>query len=955
VSIADTPPPVAQPAVSHAARVSSGVPGMSERELREIDTITLGPAHAAEHAEMRAAWRAQRKEGGQAADDPQVRARLVAAAAAEAAADDPAEVGRWDFSATVTFPIIAIHAVMLPTGKVMEFSFPKDPYVNSAQAWLWDPATGALTRRDPPLYRDPIDGQMKPANIWCSGHTFTADGELVVFGGNLDFPTADKDYKGLNKVYTFNPWTETWREQPDMRHGRWYPTGIRTADGRIPILSGWDETGTDAFNTDIELFTPPSTIGGLGTTTLIGNTGGTGEPPTGEYYPHMFQMPSGHVLVEGPNTENTWSFDSIGTDSFTWSDYPDLTRRRVWGTAVPLPGGTNGSPKIMALGGTDWSDNPAGPSTEVFDESNSAAGWQSAPPLVIGRAHANTVLLPDGSMVEVGGGIGNVATAPSPHHAANPEQRHIELWNPQTGQWRLGPEQAEYRAYHSTALLLPDARVLSAGDDFNGGIEDDTGELYEPPYLFRGPRPTIVSAPAAVNLGADFGVTTPDTNIKRAALVAPGAATHAVDMNQRFVPLKVSQRDGCVDLTAPPNANVAPPGYYMLFLLNDQGVPSVAKFVKVVNGGASPGTCDAPPPPPDTEPPSVTLTDPTSGTSVSTTVDLSATASDSMGVAGVRFEVDGSPIGGEDTSSPYKVSWDTTTVSNGTHAITAVARDAAGHAATSTPVTVTVANTGPPDTTAPSVSLTSPAAGATVSGSIAVTAGATDDVGVEEVQFKLDGQNLGPADTSAPYSVSWSSTGVENGSHTLTAVARDAASNAGTSAAVGVNVQNAAPPTDDPSTEPPPGTSQSPSSPSATPPSATPPSVDPAPTITRLKLSPATFRTRSKVSLRLSEAARVTLSFERKLKSGRYAGLRTGIAFQGKTGSNAAWLSRRLSRRATLSPGRYRLTAVAKDGGGKRSAPVRAGFRLLTAPKPHRRVAAAMGGVRLRAQNLMHW
>src|SRR6185437_4273852 len=130
-------------------------------------------------------------------------------------------------------------------------------------------------------------------------------------------------------------------------------------------------------------------------------------------------------------------------------------------------------------------------STEVFDENNASAGWQAAPPLVIGRAHANTVLLPDGSMVEVGGGIGNVATAPSPHHAANPEQRHIELWNPQTGEWRLGPEQAEYRAYHSTAMLLPDARVLSAGDDFNGGIEDDTGELYEPSYLFRGPRPTI--------------------------------------------------------------------------------------------------------------------------------------------------------------------------------------------------------------------------------------------------------------------------------------------------------------------------------------------------------------------------------------------------------------------------------------------------------------------------------
>jgi hypothetical protein len=273
---------------------------------------------------------------------------------------------------------------------------------------------------------------------------------------------------------------------------------------------------------------------------------------------------------------------------------------------------------------------------------------------------------------------------------------------------------------------------------------------------------------------------------------------------------------------------------------------------------------------------------------------------------------------------------------------------------------VTVANTGPPDTTAPSVSLTSPAAGSTVSGATTVTADATDEVGVEEVQFKLDGQNLGPADTSAPYSVPWNSTDVSNGGHILTAVARDAADNAGTASGVSVNVQNAAPPADDPSTEPPPGTS--PASPPGTvvsdPPHNDPAEpVDGAPIITRLKLSPSTFRTRTKVSLRLNEAAKVVLSFERRMKSGRHVRIRTGIAFQGKPGSNAAWLGRRLSRRSTLSPGRYRLTAVAKDVGGRRSTPARARFRLLEAAKRHKkvRVARAMEGVRAGAQNPLHW
>ena len=139
---------------------------------------------------------------------------------------------------------------LLPTGKVMWFSYPQNPSrgagtgtaPNTAQAWLWDPATGATKRVDPPLWRDPADGQLKPANIWCAGQTFTADGRLVVFGGNLASPRAG-DYKGLDKVYTFNPFNETWTEQPDMGHGRWYPTGVRMADGRIPIMQRLDETG----------------------------------------------------------------------------------------------------------------------------------------------------------------------------------------------------------------------------------------------------------------------------------------------------------------------------------------------------------------------------------------------------------------------------------------------------------------------------------------------------------------------------------------------------------------------------------------------------------------------------------------------------------------------------------------------------------------------------------------
>jgi hypothetical protein len=194
-----------------------------------------------------------------------------------------------------------------------------------------------------------------------------------------------------------------------------------------------------------------------------------------------------------------------------------------------------------------------------------------------------------------------------------------------------------------------------------------------------------------------------------------------------------------------------------------------------------------PPPPGDTTPPAVALTSPNAGATVSGSVSVAANATDNVAVVGVQFKIDGSNVGGEDTSAPYSVNWASTGVSNGNHTVTAVARDAAGNS-TSTQRSVTVSNSSTPpppppadDKTAPSVALTSPNAGATVSGSVSVAANATDNVAVVGVQFKIDGGNLGPEDTTAPYSVSWSSGNVPNGAHNVTAVARDAAGNTSSS------------------------------------------------------------------------------------------------------------------------------------------------------------------------------
>src|SRR5437899_1048374 len=188
----------------------------------------------------------------------------------------------------------------------------------------------------------------------------------------------------------------------------------------------------------------------------------------------------------------------------------------------------------------------------------------------------------------------------------------------------------------------------------------------------------------------------------------------------------------------------------------------------------------------DTTPPTVSMTAPASGATVSGTTTITATASDNVGVAGVQFLLDGANLGTEDTAAPYAVAWTTTAAANGSHTLTARARDAAGNTTTSAAITVTVSN----DTTPPTVSMTAPASGATVSGTPTITASASDNVGVAGVQFKVDGANLGVEDTTAPYTVSWNTTSIANGSHTLTAVARDAAGNTTTAAAVTVTVSN---------------------------------------------------------------------------------------------------------------------------------------------------------------------
>ncbi len=602
----------------------------SERLLREEETATLGTEHAAEHARLRAyqrdpRWRrAIRRATAVAARE---RARLAASGPLDRTGRWP-DSGHFDIRAADGTTTFATHAVMLPTGKVLWYSIPSHPDRplgprHLAVAVLWDPSKGtgpgSFKRVNPPI--DPKTGQ--PVNIWCSGQSLLTDGRVLVTGGNLLYTVESPGGKfaGLNHVYTFDPFSERWTRQPDMPHGRWYPTNLLMPDGRTVIMGGLDERGYGDKNEDLDLFTPSRSRGGRGRITQLGGSGvlgNAGKPPIGDYYPHLFWMPSGRGLVAGPWTIDTWWFSLPGKrPRLRWQDLPSTSASRVWGTAVMLPAGPDGSHQVELLGGSDKpkadsfepdQDALATNSVTVFDERRADAGWKDAGSVRRGalhhpRSHANTVLLPDGSMVEVGGGWGDKKNggengAPG-QWAAAPFHMTTELWSPRSRTWRLGPPQREFRTYHSTALLLPDGRVVSAGDDFSGrftgadatrNFTQDSAEIFEPPYLFDGnrkaPRPKLRGAPKRVgwNKQLRLGVKAARKNrpVTKAVLIAPSAVTHAVDMNQRYVPLRVTRkRRGSITVRTPANSDIALPGYYMLFVIDRSGTPSVASWVRL--------------------------------------------------------------------------------------------------------------------------------------------------------------------------------------------------------------------------------------------------------------------------------------------------------------------------------------------------------------------------------------
>ena len=438
--------------------------------------------------------------------------------------------GRWE--GLRAWPSVAIHNAVLHTGEVITWQGG-----NPTTAYRWNPET------------DQINSEVSTTNMFCSGHAFLPDGRLMVTGGNTTL------FNGPNTTYKYDPIATAWSNGPVMRSGRYYPSVVAVPRGReqLVVFSGNNQDG--GRNQDVEIYDKGP--GGSGRENWLHVAGANRQL---QLYPTMHLVASGLIFHSGPEVA-TQTFDP---ESGTWQFVANRNYGvRGGGTAVLLPPGHE---QVMIVGGRAGGQALATNTAEIIDLSAATPAWTYTGSMLYRRMNANAVILPDGTVLITGGGQNDSV----PSHPA-------ELFDLATGTWTVVAMMKSFRLYHSTAVLLPDGRVMSSGSNFN-----PTAEFYSPGYLFRGARPVIDAAPESVRYGASFNVDTADAaNIANVVLIRPSAVTHSVNMTQRYVSLDFTAGTNVLDVTAPSNANVAPPGYYMLFILDTDDVPSEAMFIQL--------------------------------------------------------------------------------------------------------------------------------------------------------------------------------------------------------------------------------------------------------------------------------------------------------------------------------------------------------------------------------------
>jgi hypothetical protein len=450
-------------------------------------------------------------------------------------------------------PINPVHVGLMNTGNLLVVSGSGNVANNTNyQAAVFYTATGTVTTQ-PVTY-----------DMFCSAMVILYDGRPLINGGTLQYDP----FEGQPYSDVFTPSTGLFTALPNMADGRWYPTVTTLGDGRVMTFSGLSKTG--GTNTSVEFYTD-----GVGWSKAYT---ASWTPPL---YPRLHVLPNGNVFYSGSTTPS-WTF-TPSTETWTRGPSFNYAGTRTYGSSVlfPLTPANGYKPEVIIFGG----GSPATTTTEIIDLSVATPSWSYGPPMTQPRIEMNATMLPNGKIIALGGSLNDEDTTTASLNA--------DLYNTSTNTMSSAGANSYARLYHSVSLLLPDGTVWFAGGNPARGTYEPHMEIYSPAYLYNSDgslatRPSITSVPSgAINYGAAFQVQMPDADaatISSVVLMRAGAVTHAFDMEQRLVGLSYTYTpgSGVLNVTAPPNGNIAPPGYYLLFVLNSSGVPSIAQFVQIL-------------------------------------------------------------------------------------------------------------------------------------------------------------------------------------------------------------------------------------------------------------------------------------------------------------------------------------------------------------------------------------
>jgi len=458
--------------------------------------------------------------------------------------------GRWTSLPSLPKGSNAYHLIMGPGGKILLIAGSGN---NSAvfeagtfKSYIWNPSTGALKELT------------TPTDMFCAGHMLMSNGQGIAAGGTTDY----SPWKGSKALYTFDFESEKFVKQQNMVDGRWYPTVVNTRGGYALIVGGFDSSGANSKSS--EVYVP-------------WNGTYDSQPGNREFplYPHIFLTADAKYFFTGAGwvkaPEDVDSSSQFFHPGF-WQPFKGNKFTKVNDLTVPTRRGFASScwlgsirrQRLMVMGG----GHPATSSTNVIDlDSSSSPKYKAGPSLRAAKIYVSCVQLPDGSVLEVGGGSAN--------KIENASQEVSLLKTPTSKSWTaMNPlPDGEHRLYHSMAFLADDGSVISMSSNPKGQARSDTVLRFEPPYMFKGQRPTISGLPSEISYGQTYSLNV-SSDVTKVIMMSPASPTHSFDANQREIPLQYA--DGKITINA--TSSLAPRGYYRLFAINANGAISTAKW-----------------------------------------------------------------------------------------------------------------------------------------------------------------------------------------------------------------------------------------------------------------------------------------------------------------------------------------------------------------------------------------